>query len=300
LVRPAALRKGYLGAIATAVACAIPLAITAWGWSYYSAPRAVRLRHSLHALLKPSGTIGLGLGFVALALFLFMWLYPLRKKVRALAWTGSVGNWMRVHIVAGLAIPLIAATHAGWRFEGLIGLGYLSMIVVSLSGIVGRYLYVHIPRSRNGLELSMEEVSNERRSLITTIAAATGLVPADLEKRLAVDPRPYEGLDPVRTMTRMFKDDLDRSRALRQLQQEFRRPHAGHSGLSGRALRETVRLARRELALTQQVRMLDATRTVFGYWHVAHRPFAITAFLAVTVHVVVAVAIGGIGMFGAR
>jgi hypothetical protein len=44
------------------------------------------------------------------------------------------------------------------------------------------------------------------------------------------------------------------------------------------------------------VRMLEGTRKVFGYWHVAHRPFAITALLAVLVHVVVAVVVGGVGL----
>ncbi len=284
----------------TLIVCAIPLVITAWGWSYYSAPRPDRLRHPLHDLLKPSGGVGLALGVGAFALFLFMWLYPLRKQVRALAWTGSLGSWIRVHIVAGLSIPLIAAVHAGWRFDGLIGLGYLSMVVVSLSGMVGRYLYVRIPRSRSGLELSMEEVSNERRALITNIAAATGLVPAEVERRLSVDPRPYQHLGPARTIVRMISDDMSRWRALRSLEREFRRPRAGQGGLSGKQLRETVRLARREMTLTQQVRMLDATRTVFGYWHVAHRPFAITALIAVLVHVVVAVVIGGVGVPGSR
>jgi hypothetical protein len=293
-------RKPPVDAIATLILCAIPVAITVWGWSYYSASRPTRLRHPLHALLKPSDGVGLALGITALALFLFMWLYPLRKSIRALAWTGSVGSWIRVHIVAGLSIPLIAAAHAGWRFDGLIGLGYLSMLVVSLSGIVGRYLYVHIPRSRNGLELTMEEVSNERRALITDIAAATGLVPADVERRLSVDPRPYQGLDPVRTIARMVRDDWARGRALRQLERDFRRTRAARGEMSGKELRDTMRLARREMTLTQQVRMLDASRTVFGYWHVAHRPFAITALLAVVIHVVVAIAIGGVGPWTGR
>ena len=294
--RPAAAKKSRADSIATIVVCAIPLVITAWGWSYYSASRAVRLRHPLRALLAPAGVVGLALGIAALALFLFMWLYPLRKHVRWLAWTGSVGSWMRVHIVAGLAIPLIAAVHAGWRFDGLIGLGYLSMLVVSLSGVVGRYLYVRISRSRGGLELSMEDVSHERRALITELAAATGLVPADLERRLAVDPRPYEGLDPARTVLRMIRDDLSRGRVLRELERELRSPRAGRTRLSGRQLRATMRLARREMTLHQQVRMLDATRRVFGYWHIAHRPFAITALLAVLVHVAVALWIGGVGL----
>jgi hypothetical protein len=296
--RPAARPGLPPDAWATLVLCALPLALTAWGWSYYAAPLGVRLRHPLHALLKPSGPVGLGLGIAALAFFLFMWLYPFRKSIKALAWTGTVGSWMRVHIVAGLAVPVIAAAHAGWRFDGLIGLGYLSMIVVSLSGVVGRYLYVHIPRSRNGLEMTMEDVSNERRALITNIAAATGLVPADVERRLAVDTRPYEGLDPLRTIVRMFKDDARRGRTIRELKAELSRPRAGRGGLGRGQLGETMRLARRELSLAQQVRMLDGTRRVFGYWHVAHRPFAITALIAVLVHVVVAMTIGGVGFAG--
>ncbi len=294
---PARRRSGGRGdAIAIVLACLAPLALTAWGWRYYAEPFGARLRDPLHALLKPSGPVGLGLGLAGLALFLFMWLYPFRKSARWLAWTGPVGAWMRVHVVAGLAIPLIVAVHAGWRFEGLIGLGYLSMFVVSLSGIVGRYLYVHIPRSRNGLEMTMEEVAGERRALVTNIAAATGLVPAEIERRLAADTVAYEGLDPLRTLWRMFRDDLARGRTLRRLERELLRPRPGHAPLSRGELREAMKLARRELALSQQVRMLEGTRRVFGYWHVAHRPFAITALVAVLVHVVVAVVVGGVGI----
>ena len=46
------------------------------------------------------------------------------------------------------------------------------------------------------------------------------------------------------------------------------------------------------MALSQQIRMLDATHRLFGYWHTAHKPFAVTALLAVTAHVAVAVALG--------
>lgn len=53
-----------------------------------------------------------------------------------------------------------------------------------------------------------------------------------------------------------------------------------------------LRLARSEMALTQQARMLAATQRVFRFWHVAHRPFAITALVAVGIHVGVAVAMG--------
>ena len=40
--------------------------------------------------------------------------------------------------------------------------------------------------------------------------------------------------------------------------------------------------------------MLFRSRRVFAWWHVAHRPFALTALLAVVIHVVVALWVGGV------
>jgi len=59
-----------------------------------------------------------------------------------------------------------------------------------------------------------------------------------------------------------------------------------------KALDEAVILATREMELEQQARMLGATNRLFAFWHVAHRPFAITAAIAVVVHVTVVVWLG--------
>lgn len=283
---------------AIALVVLIPIALTLWHLRYYFAPTGVRLRDPLHAMLKPSAGLGLQLGVVGFAFFLFMWLYPMRKQIKWLAWTGPLGEWMRVHVIAGIGLPLLLAVHAGWRFDGLIGMGYLSMVVVCLSGIVGRYLYVRIPRSRSGLELSIDEVSGERRALLTDIAVATGLPPAEVERALAIAPRSYAGLDPLRVLVRMAQDDIARGRALAALKREWSKPRPGVRPLDKKALDNALKLARHEMALNQQVRALEVTRKIFGYWHVAHRPFAITALIAVVVHVVVAIVIGGVALPG--
>ena len=93
------------------------------GWPYYVLPVAERVRHPFHPWLRPSGYVGQSAGLVALAIFLFLWLYPLRKKYRWLAWTGSLARWLDVHVSAALLLPLLVTIHAGWRFGGVIGLG---------------------------------------------------------------------------------------------------------------------------------------------------------------------------------
>ena len=275
-----------------AAVLAVPAGVSLLGLPYYLLDRAARVRDPAHAWLRPSGPLGLAFGGLGFGLFLFMWLYPLRKKLHWLAFTGAVGQWLRVHVLAGLALPLLVAVHAGWRFDGLIGLGYWALLLVCASGIMGRYLYVRIPRSQSGLELTLDEVAGERRALITRIAAATRLDPASVEKALATDPRSYAGLDPARTVLRLVADDWARWRAMRDLGRRWARPRPGAPALDRPALAGALKLARREMALSQQARMLEASRRVFGYWHVAHRPVAVTALLAVLVHVIVAMAVG--------
>ena len=138
------------------------LAVCAVGLPYYLLPTAERVRHPFHAWLRPSGYIGQSAGLLALALLLFLWLYPVRKRYRGLGFTGSVARWLEAHVFAALTLPLIAAIHAGWHFGGIIGLGFWAMMIVWLSGIVGRYLYTRIPRGRAGLELTREEIGAER------------------------------------------------------------------------------------------------------------------------------------------
>jgi hypothetical protein len=271
-------------------------AVNLSGMDYYLMPMAERVRSPLHAWLRPSGIIGQSAGILALAIFIFLWLYPLRKRFRWLAFTGAVGRWLDVHITAALTLPLLLTIHAGWRFGGLIGLGFDAMMIVVASGVVGRYLYVRIPRSRNGAELSRDEVQAQRHALLEEIARRTGLevdtVARTLGLAAAGDPRKAPGPRAGPALVALVRADIDRYRAVRDLRSRWRATASANRGLDRNALDEVVRLARREMSLEQQVRMLDATHRVFRYWHVAHRPIALTALVAVVVHVAVAVALG--------
>jgi hypothetical protein len=280
--------------VALACLLAVPLGITLRFLPYYMLDPAGRVRDPLHSLLGPGRPLGLSFGVAGLSLFLFMWLYPVRKRVRALRKAGGLGPWLRVHILAGLTLPFAVAVHAAWRFTGLIGLGYAAMVLVVVSGIVGRYIYSRIPRQRNGLELTRDEVANERRALLTVIAAEARLDPTEVEQALALGPArgPRQGV--ARILLQMVADDLARRRALRNIRRRWSQPRPGAPAPDPRALRGTLRMARREIALSQQVRMLDATHRVFSWWHVAHLPVAITALLAILVHVTVAVLVGGV------
>lgn len=292
-VRTVVLLRGDLLRRALVIAIAALLAlINIAGAPYYLAPLAVRVRHPFHQWLRPTGFIGQPLGLLAITLFLFLWLYPIRKKYAArLAFTGRISTWLSWHVAAGLLVPWIAATHAGWRFTGLIGLGYLALFIVYLSGLVGRYLYARIPRRIDGLEMSRDDATSERERLLFELTADTGLPPDEVRRALTPGIEDCQGLGVAATIRMLIADDIARRRAARRLIARVVRA-GGPAAPDRQAMRHLLRLARREMALSQQVRMFDATRRLFGYWHAAHKPFAVTALLAVIAHVGVAVALG--------
>lgn len=267
-------------------------ALNLFGMPYYLEPRAEQVRDPLHAWLKPSGWLGQGAGVLAVTIFLFLWLYPLRKRFRWLAFTGSIANWLDVHSLAALGLPLLVAMHAAWRFGGVIGLGFWAMMVVWASGIVGRYLYSRIPRSQAGVELTIEEIGAQRQAMLEEIAARSGLEVAAIEASLAADPSLTSGLGLWPTFRRMIADDLRRRQAAKALRREIQRRRPLQRRGDMNALREVVRLASREMALLQRARMLGATHNILRFWHVAHRPLAITALAAVIIHVAVVVSLG--------
>ena len=232
----------------------------------------------LHAWLKPSGWLGQGAGVLALAIFLFLWLYPLRKKFRWLAFTGSIAKWLDVHSLAALGLPLLVAMHAAWRFGGVIGLGFWSMMVVWASGIVGRYLYcAHPPEpgrrrahDRGDRGAAAGAARGDRRS-----APASRSPPSRRRSRRSL------AHERARPLADVPPDDRGRPEAPAQAATSTaaRDPAAPAAPAPRRhgALREVVRLANREMALVQQARMLGATHNILRFWHVAHRPLAITA-----------------------
>lgn len=272
---------------AIAIPFALFVVVGAIGIPYYVLSDAERLRSAFHPWFRPSGYIGQTSGVITFAGFLFMWLFPLRKRFRRQEWLGPVPRWLDVHIGVGLMLPIVGAIHAGFRFGGVIGLGYLAMLIVCLSGFIGRYLYVRIPRSRSGVELSLAEVSAQQRTLLAELADATGLSVIDVQEILHVESSPAR-VGITAAFAQMMRDDIVRGHALRKL----RRLMSSKGATNKKRLEDAMTLARREMSLSQQARLLDATHAIFRHWHAAHRPVAIMAFVAVTIHVVVVVSIG--------
>jgi len=123
----AALSGWFAPARVVAVLC-----ITAILWGYSS---------HLERFITPQRGLGYALGIVGGSLMLLILIYPTRKRLHALASLGGVPLWFNLHKLLGVIGPLIVLFHANFSFGATnSNVALVCMLVVSGSGIVGRYI----------------------------------------------------------------------------------------------------------------------------------------------------------------
>jgi hypothetical protein len=284
---------GYMMAISLILGLAI------YGFNYYTLGSAERPFSPKHILLRPSGTIGVKLGFLGFAMFLCIFLYPLRKRWTWLGRQGSSRHWLDIHVLLGLSAPFIIAFHASFKFRGFAGMAFWIMVAVSLSGVIGRYLYGQIPRSLNAAELSLKDLQEMQGRLSQQLADQRLLPEADVRSllRLPSRERVQRLAMPVALLYMMA---LDVSRAFRIARLRRRALGIGEKLLTlggflktrHRDLEKAIATAREEAATAKRVLFLAKAQQVFHLWHVVHKPFSYTFAILALIHIGVVMSMG--------
>ena len=270
--------------------------LVAFGLSYYLTPFDERPYHPKHMILRSSGTVGLWLGVFGVCLFSLLFLYAVRKKWAWLANQGNSRHWFNYHILMGVTAPVVIAFHAAFRFRGIAGMAFWVMVAVAASGIVGRYIYGQIPRSRNAVELSLQDSTQLLARLMATIAAQR-LVPLVELARLFQLPSPkyVQNESLIRALCTLLWIDCKRPFRVARLRRHALKFGGKITTLGGwlssrnRALEDTIKVARERTAISKKLLFLGKSQKVFQLWHVVHRPFSYAFALLAIIHIVVSI-----------
>jgi len=88
-----------------------------------------------------SGLVGHGIGIVGFLLMLVAeFAYTWRKRPER-SGPGPLRLWMQGHVYVGVVGPYFVLLHTAFEFRGLAGVLTLVMLVVVVSGILGRFVY---------------------------------------------------------------------------------------------------------------------------------------------------------------
>ena len=285
--------------LAWLLALAVVLVIAGYGFDYYILSMDQRPFSPKHLALRPSGSIGIKLGMLGVLMFFLIYLYPLRKKWGWLGRQGNSRHWLDFHVVLGSAAPLIVAFHATFKFGNIAGMAFFSMLAVTLSGFVGRYLYSQIPRGLSAAELTRKDLLDREEAMRK-----------DLEEQkrtfgFCVDalyhlptPQRVASSSTLEALLSMFLIDFKRpfQASLVRLETAGFGPWLfsffGLFSTRDQRLERAIRVAQTQAALSKRILFLSRTQQIFGLWHVIHRPFSYAFAILAVIHIGIALFMG--------
>ena len=250
------------------------------GYSYYSTSLEERFYHPEHENFKAGGLYGHGLGIVGTFLILFgVVMYIVRKRSKMMARWGRLKYWLEFHIFLCSLGPVMILFHTAFKFGGIVSIAFWSMVAVVLSGVIGRYIYIQIPRSIEGRELNLSEIQNMKADIHSLIINSYQLNEASQSAILkSVNVHNQGGI-----LTRFF-EEWKQLRDTRKLLQR--------NNLKRRDIRKVLNLVKQEMTINTRIERLETMHKLFRYWHVAHLPFAIIMLVIVVIHVAITLAFG--------
>ncbi len=263
------------------------IAITYIGFSYYNLGIEDRFFHPDHLKLKPSGVWGHGFGIIgSLLMIIGVSFYMARKRFRAFTRVGVLKHWLELHIFLCSLGPILVLFHTSFKFGGLVAISFWSMVAVFLSGIIGRFIYIQIPRTIEGRELSLNEVREMKSDIGDIIHKLVSL--DDDSYNVIVDSTKkrverYHKNFFVRYL-RKYRDDM---KTLRNVKAVLKRNNIIKS-----QRKQVIKLVKSDISLNRRIESLVIMQNLFKYWHVAHLPFALVMLIIMVIHVSVTIVFG--------
>lgn len=276
----------YLAVLSLIVMLALA-AIFNKGYSYYKISLEERYFHPDHILLKPSGLWGHGMGILGSVLMILgVSLYMARKRYRIFSRVGILKHWLEFHIFLCTLGPILVLFHTTFKFGGIVAISFWSMVAVFVSGVVGRFIYIQIPRSIEGRELSLNEIRGMKGDIGDTLIND---IQMDVEShRVIVDTIKVRAeYDQSNLMVRAFKKYFDDRKSLRAVRSVLKKNNLPKSQRN-----QVVNLVKNEISLNRRIERLTVMQNLFKYWHVAHLPFALVMLVIMVIHVGVTIVFG--------
>ncbi|MBV8051108.1 MAG: hypothetical protein JOZ80_07965 [Acidobacteriaceae bacterium] len=269
------------------------LALMLFGMSYYRLSKTDRAFSAKHHLLRPSGTIGISLAFIGVLMLCGIFLYPLRKRWPWLQRKGDSKHWLDHHVIFGLVAPISIAFHSAFKFRGLAGLAFWLMVAVSVSGLIGRYLYAQVLREVAAAESSLIVLRAmlQRQTLVSQEDLRRLSFPAPPANRIsrwsAFTGLAYLALCDLALLLRVARlrmKVLGLGICLRSL--------GGLLSTGKSQFEYVISLVCKEARISRRLLLLSHAQQVFRLWHFVHKPFSYAFMVLALAHIAVAMLFG--------
>ena len=282
------LHKIYVG-LFLIVGISVTILLAIYGFDYYTTPLEERFFNPAHNLLKPSGALGHGFGIIGtLMMIIGVSVYMIRKRYRKFFNIGYLKHWLEFHIFLCSVGPVLVLYHTAFKFGGIVSVSFWSMVLVVLSGVVGRFIYLQIPRTIQGQEISVNELNSMKEKLairVRGVLSEDSSTLSEFEKISSADR--YKSFQLLTAVGFFMRDYFDIKRVMKLLKMRIQLLGIGNSERE-----ELIKAAKSEIIIARRIALLRTSQKLFHWWHIFHLPFAITMFVIMVIHVAVTIIFG--------
>jgi len=223
----------------------------------------------------PRSDFGFYLGVVGALMMVAMLTYPLRKHMRFMQGWGALKHWFRAHMILGIVGPTLVLFHSTFHIRSAnAGVALGSMLIVVLSGVIGRFVYTKIHYGLYGRQATLEQIQQEFAGQSNDIKSRFHMVPRVEQwlksyEQIASQIQPSFATLWWHPVALGWKRQVYSFRCSRELRRAFRKEQQPEfpGGVS-----EAIHLARRYLRQAERVAEFTTYERLFSLWHVLHIP----------------------------
>lgn len=245
--------------------------------------------------VTPDSGTGYWLGIYGSLAMLSLLVYSLRKRFKSMRLIGSIPFWFRTHMLLGIFGPVLILFHANFKLGALnSNVAFFAMLIVAISGVVGRYIYGKIHLGLHGRKAHVKELLAEAEAMRADLGQdmkAAAFVSQQLSafSKGLENKVPRTALGSLRTgaiitaRTRRFRHDVV-TEARRLVRAEAKGARWSWSERRRRQKR-IENVVRRYAAAVRKAAELTFFERLFSLWHIFHLPLFFLMLLAGIVHV---------------
>ena len=205
--------------------------------------------------------------------------YMARKRMKSLSRVWILKHWLEIHIFLCTLGSILILYHTAFKLGGIVSVSFWSMVAVVLSGVIGRFIYLQIPRTIQGRELSLSEIS-EMRSNLSEEIKKIGLQSneTDFISSLNIENVNKQGFND------QYANDKQQLMEIKKKLKSI--------NISANDKKKLIQSLKNEIAMKRKLHRLELMQRLFRYWHIAHLPFALIMLIIMVIHVAVALTLG--------
>ena len=245
--------------------------------------------------LSAESGAGYLLGIIGGSLMIILLLYPVSKRVAILTRWIPIRYWFGIHMLFGIVGPTLILFHSNFHLGSInSSIALICMLLVAASGLVGRYIYVHIHHGLYGARITLNELrkeSDNNHTKLLNMYTVDGKLESCLDEMEKKALQSYTGLltnmlhvISLTVSARRLKADV-----AHLVKDGFYKDSSNTTAADGNASEADSTLVidsvnRYTLAL-RRTAAFKLYERLFSLWHILHLPLFIMMIITAIIHI---------------